>query len=183
MVFLSQGVPMLLSGDEFGNSQGGNNNAYCQDNEVGWLNWKQSVAGKELYEFTRQLIQFRKEHPHFHASWKFKCIDYLSCGYPDFSIHGTKAWYPDYSNYSRCVGMLFGGEYFKSESYYVIFNMYWENQEFGLPDTANDKAWKLVMASDEKLTKETAVETRKFCMPARSVAVFVSCEEIGRAHV
>jgi isoamylase len=60
-LFLSQGTPMLLAGDEFGHSQGGNNNAYCQDNETGWIDWE--TADEDLLAFTRRLIAFRKAHP------------------------------------------------------------------------------------------------------------------------
>src|SRR5690625_4134856 len=64
-LFLSQGVPMLVAGDERGRSQGGNNNAYCQDNEISWLKWDLSGADQELFEFCKRLIAFRKRHPSF----------------------------------------------------------------------------------------------------------------------
>src|SRR3989442_13574504 len=77
-LFLSQGIPMLLGGDEIGRSQNGNNNAYCQDNEISWFNWES--ADKDLLEFTRGLIQIRREHPVFHRRRWFQ-------GRP---IHGEK---------------------------------------------------------------------------------------------
>src|SRR6202022_3483030 len=64
-LFLSQGVPMLLGGDEMGRSQQGNNNAYCQDNEISWFNWNWNEEQNRLLEFTRKLIQLRKDHPVF----------------------------------------------------------------------------------------------------------------------
>ena len=64
-LFLSQGVPMLLGGDEFGRTQQGNNNAYCQDNEISWFNWARNEEQNRLFEFTRRLIHLRKEHPVF----------------------------------------------------------------------------------------------------------------------
>ncbi|MDD5934236.1 MAG: alpha-amylase family glycosyl hydrolase, partial [Clostridiales bacterium] len=90
-LFLSQGTPMLLAGDEFGNSQQGNNNAYCQDNEIGWVDWKKKSYNKEQLEFVKQLITLRKKHPVFHNSIELRGIDYISCGKPDISFHGTKA--------------------------------------------------------------------------------------------
>src|SRR5205814_2797746 len=64
-LLLSEGVPMLLGGDEFGRTQSGNNNAYCHDDEISWFNWQRNEKQKSLFEFTRQLIQLRREHPVF----------------------------------------------------------------------------------------------------------------------
>ena len=66
LLFLSQGTPLLLAGDEFGNSKGGNNNSYCQDNEVSWLNWNLLRTNRDLYEFVKYAIAFRKNHSVFH---------------------------------------------------------------------------------------------------------------------
>ena len=63
MLFLSQGTPLLLSGDEFGFSKGGNNNSYCQDNETSWLDWGLLKTNRDIFEFTKQVIAFRKKHP------------------------------------------------------------------------------------------------------------------------
>ena len=68
MLFLSQGTPLLLAGDEFGNSKDGNNNSYCQDNEVSWLNWNLLKTNRDIYEFTKAVIAFRKSHPVFHMA-------------------------------------------------------------------------------------------------------------------
>ena len=78
LLFLSQGTPMFLAGDEFGNSQNGNNNAYCQDNEISWLNWHQLETNRDIYEFVKYMIAFRKAHPVFHLPVEPKNIDYLS---------------------------------------------------------------------------------------------------------
>ena len=63
LVMLGQGVPLLLAGDEFGNSQQGNNNCYCQDNKMGWINWRMGKKQQEFGEFTKNMIRFRKNHP------------------------------------------------------------------------------------------------------------------------
>ena len=89
MLFLSQGTPLLLAGDEFGNSKDGNNNSYCQDNEVSWLNWNLLKTNRDIYEFTKAVIAFRKSHPVFHMAGEPKIMDYLSCGRPDVSYHGV----------------------------------------------------------------------------------------------
>ena len=96
LLFLSQGTPMFLAGDEFGNSQNGNNNAYCQDNEISWLNWHQLETNRDIYEFVKYMIAFRKAHPVFHLPVEPKNIDYLVCGHPDVSYHGVKTWCPEF---------------------------------------------------------------------------------------
>ena len=75
MLFLSQGTPLLLAGDEFGNSKDGNNNSYCQDNEVSWLNWNLLKTNRDIYEFTKAVIAFRKSHPVFHMATEPKVMD------------------------------------------------------------------------------------------------------------
>ena len=75
MVMLSQGTPLLLAGDEFGNSKSGNNNTYCQDNELSWRNGNQLKTNRDLYEFVRQVIAFRKKHSVFHMDREPQVID------------------------------------------------------------------------------------------------------------
>lgn len=88
MLFLAQGTPLIFMGDEFGNSQKGNNNPYCQDNDTTWLNWKNLNSNKEIFSFMKKLIAFRKEHGELHQKMPLRMMDYKSCGYPDLSYHG-----------------------------------------------------------------------------------------------
>lgn len=177
-LLLSQGTPMLLAGDEFGNSQGGNNNAYCQDNPTGWLNWKEQRSNPEITEFVRKLIAFRKAHPALHNPLGLRGVDYLQSGCPDVSCHSTKIWYPDESNYNRCVGVLLSGEFAKNRagdadaSFYLIFNMYWEEREFNLPHLPGFGAWKLAITSDQSCEepKAGAMDLR---IPPRTIAVLM----------
>ena len=90
LLFLSQGVPLLMAGDEFGNSQDGNNNAYCQDNAVSWLNWKLLETNKDQVDFVKRLIAFRKAHKMFHMDREPRIMDYKSCGRPDVSYRGKR---------------------------------------------------------------------------------------------
>ena len=79
-LMLSQGVPEIKAGDEFLHSQKGNNNAYCQDNSITYLNWENVKKKSEMVEFVRKLISFRKAHPVFHSREKTRMMDSLSCG-------------------------------------------------------------------------------------------------------
>lgn len=147
MLFLSQGTPLLLAGDEFGNSQGGNNNAYCQDNEISWLNWKQLETNQDIYEFVKHAVAFRKKHPVFHMEREPRIMDYKSCGRPDMSYHGENAWRPEFENFRRQLGILYWGPYGireggkEDDTFYVAFNMHWEPHVFGLPRLPKGQMW------------------------------------------
>ena len=147
LLFLSQGTPLLMAGDEFGNSQGGNNNAYCQDNEISWLNWNQQKTNRDLLEFVRYVIRFRREHPVFHGSREPRLMDYQACGLPDVSYHGGKAWVPEFDHFRRHLGILYCGEYgqkadgTKDDSFFVAYNMHWEPHEFALPHLPGGLRW------------------------------------------
>lgn len=147
LLFLSQGTPLLLAGDEFGNSQGGNNNAYCQDNQIGWLDWKLLDTNRDLFEFVRTLIAFRKEHGLFHMDREPRIMDYKSCGRPDMSYHGEYVWRPEFESFRRQFGILYWGPYGKKadgtedDTIYVIYNMHWEPHVFGLPRLDEGQLW------------------------------------------
>lgn len=193
MMLLAQGTPMLLAGDEFCNSQNGNNNPYCQDNQITWLDWKQLQTQKDTYEYVKKLIAFRKEHPILHQKEPLNLFDTLSCGMPDLSIHGTQAWRTDFSYYSRMLAMLFYGDYQQKEdgtpdtSIYVIFNMYWEAKAFDLPNLPGDREWYPVIETYDntfsqpprskkkkrKVKKPSLESQKKTIVPPRSIVVFV----------
>ena len=197
MLFLSQGTPLLLAGDEFGNSKDGNNNSYCQDNEVSWLNWNLLKTNRDIYEFTKAVIAFRKSHPVFHMAGEPKIMDYLSCGRPDVSYHGVKAWRPEFENFRRQIGIMYCGEYGKKpdgtadDSFFVAYNMHWESHEFDLPNLPKKQKWYIVFNTDDKefngMYQEKSgdgedvekkggmpvMETRQFEVPPRTIVVFV----------
>ena len=150
LLFLSQGVPLLMAGDEFGNSQDGNNNAYCQDNAVSWLNWKLLEPHKDQAEFVKRLIAFRKSHKMFHMDREPRIMDYKSCGRPDVSYHGENAWKPEFENFRRQFGILYWGAYAKrpggsdDANFYVAYNMHWEPHMFGLPHLPKGAKWRVI---------------------------------------
>lgn len=156
MLLLAQGTPVLLAGDEFGNSAGGNNNPYCQDNAVSWLDWKETAAKRELHAFVKQLIALRRAHPIFHMQEQLKQMDYLSCGYPDLSYHGDQAWYPGFENYNRHIGIMYCGKYAKidrkteDDFFYIAYNTHWIDHEFALPKLPSGMSWQLVLSSSRE---------------------------------
>lgn len=181
LVFLSQGVPMLYAGDEMCNSQKGNNNPYCLDNEISWTNWNTNAMAKEILEFTKNIIAFRKKHKVLHLSQETRQMDYKSYGLPDMSYHGTKAWYADFSHFNRHFSVMYCGKYAlldkagEEQDIYIAYNMYWENQEFGVPSARNKKKWHLEFSTYGN-KKECDID-RMYEAPGRSISVLVAGDE------
>ncbi len=181
-LLLSRGIPMLLAGDEFGNSQGGNNNAYCQDNAISWLDWKDIRRDAEFLNFVKEVLALRREHPVLRGIGPTKGTDVLSCGLPDVSVHSKEAWQPDTGLYNRSVGILLCGDYAKREngsadnSFYVMYHMHWEEQEFAVPMLPEGQVWKQVLCTDKEWCANVS-EERTISIAPRSVVVLMSVEE------
>ncbi len=186
LLFLSQGTPLIMAGDEFGNSQSGNNNAYCQDNEVSWINWNLKKTNKDLFDFVKAVIAFRKAHPVFHRHEEPRIMDYLSCGLPDMSYHGVQAWRPEFENFRRQLGVFYCGNYGKKADgtrdshFYVVYNMHWEPHEFDLPTVPKGEQWHVVFHTDRNevngMYEETAgpaAEGKRFMVLPRTIVVFM----------
>ncbi|MCR4903327.1 MAG: hypothetical protein K6A23_10765 [Butyrivibrio sp.] len=156
MLLLSQGTPMIFGGDEFGNSQNGNNNPYCQDNHIGWVDWNMASRNTELTEYVKAIVKLRKDHNMLHCDHPFKLMDYKACGYPDLSYHGQEAWRPDLSNYSHSVGLLYCGLYNPDETdnsfVYVIYNMHWTPIKFALPELPQGLSWQILATTGDART-------------------------------
>jgi glycogen operon protein len=146
MLLVSQGVPMLLMGDEVARTQYGNNNTYCHDNELNWFNWNQVDTNADLLRFTKALIAFRKAHPVLRNRWHFSNQDRVGSGYADISWHGTQAWQADWSEESRRLAFMLCGKHARGgqvvDNYlYVAMNMHWEGHWFELPGLPDGQQW------------------------------------------
>src|SRR5471030_267437 len=143
VLLASQGIPMLLSGDEFGNTQFGNNNPYCQDNEISWLDWKLLDKNKEIFNFFKNMIKFRKNHPVLRDTLKPAL-----CGLPNVSRHGTEPWHLDSSNETRTLGVMFAGRDIDDEEddiVYIAINSHWEKQYMKLPELPVTLEWRIAV--------------------------------------
>lgn len=150
ILFLSQGTPMIYAGDEMGRSRKGNNNPYCQDNDTTWINWKLLDTNREIYNYVKELVKYRKRHRVLHMKEQPKGIDYLSTGIPDISFHGVEPWRTDFSYGSRQLAVMHNGAYGENEnSIYVAMNAYWEDVIFNVPEASIDGRWKYVMSTEQ----------------------------------
>lgn len=158
LLFLAQGVPMIMAGDEICNSQCGNNNAYCQDNPTGWVNWGNEKSKKANIRFLTDLIRFRDAHPVISEAKPFKFCDYKALGYPDISYHGKNAWIGDCDTNKLCVGVMYCGDYSKenSEYIYIAYNFYSSREKLALPKLKKGKKW--YTAADSSLKESFPAE-------------------------
>lgn len=196
LLFLSQGTPLLMAGDEFGNSQSGNNNAYCQDNAISWLNWNLLKSNQDLFQFVKYVIAFRKEHPVFHRSEQPRMMDYQMCGFPDVSYHGIRAWVPEFDNFRRQLGILYCGKYGKKadgtedDNFFAAYNMHWEPHEFALPHLPKGFCWHVAFdtaASEnngyfEPGSEPKAESQKRIMVEPRSIRVLIGKAEEKEAQ-
>ena len=145
-LLLSQGVPMLLAGDEFGRSQRGNNNAYCQDNDISWLDWDGwSEADWALLAFARRLIALRRRHPAFRRPRFFTGAPLDGKAQKDvtwLSPEGHEMTPEDWTlGYARCVGMLLGAAHGEAGPFVLLMNAHHDTLPFTLPPAPPDVAW------------------------------------------
>lgn len=176
LLLLAQGTPCILAGDEFYNSQKGNNNVYCQDNETGWVDWSKLKTDDTLFSYVKQLIDFRKKHPCLHRAEELKGLDRTACGVPDVSYHGANAWQVNSEVYSRQLGVLYAGEDLGDTECFVAYNMHWLPHEYALPSPGKGKRWCLAADTEEgfKEVPVPAEDQKKMELKERSITVLVS---------
>lgn len=177
LLLLAQGTPCILAGDEFGNTQKGNNNVYCQDNPVGWLDWSGLEKHPELHDFVKELIAFRKKHPVFWPEKEMTGMTYSKKGVPDVSYHGENAWRVPLEVSSRQLGVYYSGTDRTGEGdedCFVAYNMHWLEHTFALPALPRGKKWYRI-ASTRKgiLDKAEPLDDQKFAeVKERTIMIF-----------
>lgn len=134
----SRGPAMFYAGDEFCNTQYGNNNAYCQDNEISWLDWTRRETYADIFEFAKFMIHFRSMHPVLR-----KPTAPADCGFADISYHHGRAWNADCANNARLIGILYAGKNEDGEDdlVFVGVNTYWEKLGMSFPDAPAGCQW------------------------------------------
>jgi len=192
ILLTSQGVPMILAGDEMGRTQKGNNNTYCHDSELNWQDWRLLDEYAGLHRFTSHLVAFRKAHPALRNAWHLRNADYVGSGYPDISWHGEHAWQPDWGPDSRRIAFMLCGKHARggrvADDYiYVAINMHWDGCTFELPQLPEDRAWHVFAntgapSPDDAWTpgEEPVLDHQSsFLMGSRSVAILVGRHRRG----
>lgn len=175
LLLFAQGMPCIHAGDEFLNSQKGNNNVYCQDNEIGWLNWSKEGEDHWLFQFVRDLIEFRKKHPVLHCKEELAGIDRVASGVPDISYHGESAWQVPSEISSRQLGIYYYGEAFGDVSCFVAYNMHWLAHSFALPALGKKKKWYLAVSTQKGVLKEEVLleNQKEVIVDERTICIFI----------
>lgn len=183
MLLLSQGTPMIYAGDEFGHTCKGNNNPYCQDNEISWINWNLLKRNREIVEYVKELISYRKQHPILHLPKQMECRDYHALGIPDISYHSEKTWTLDTDVFNRHFGVMLFGNYSRlfghndDKTIFIAFNMHWEEQKIGIPKAEKKSKWKVVFNTSGNDNVE--IKNRMLIVPPRTTIVMEN-SEIGK---
>lgn len=175
----SRGPAMFFAGDEFCNTQFGNNNAYCQDNIISWLDWSRLEEFKEIYDFVRHMIQFRKEHPILRKMTKPS-----SCQFPEISVHNGTPFNASTDYKTKLIGIMYAGRNEEDTEDDIVFycmNAYWEPLVMQLPVLPNGKHWHVDTNTNaeyfdgEDFTEKTELlGVNTIRVPARTTIILVA---------
>lgn len=176
----SRGTPMFLSGDEFGDTRYGNNNPYCQDNQISWLDWSLLDRNTDLFEFFRYMIAFRKAHPAIR-----KDLEPSYIGLPAMSLHGLTPGKPDAPESAFVSCVLFAGydeEEQREDLVYVAVNAHWNAANLTLPDLPEDYCWKIAVNTGDPKQQtfpegQMPTAEKTLLLGERSVIVFVGVKK------
>ena len=170
LLMCSRGIPMFLAGDEFCNTQFGNNNAYCHDSIISWLDWERLEKYHDVFDFFQYMIRFRKEHRLLRTN-----ISDGVCGLPDVSFHGTDPWCSQFQEYDRYAGVMFAGQASDTgpQVIYVASNAYWEDLEVKLPKLPASMWWEIAVDTWREEQARRPVNGDTFLIHARSVMVLI----------
>lgn len=175
----SRGPAMFFAGDEFCNTQFGNNNAYCQDNIISWLDWSRLEEFKEIHDFVRHMIQFRKEHPILRKMTKPS-----SCQFPEISVHNGTPFNASTDYKTKLIGIMYAGrneEDMEDDIVFYCMNAYWEPLVMQLPVLPNGKHWHVDTNTNaeyfdgEDFTEKTELlGVNTIRVPARTTIILVA---------
>ena len=145
LLMVSQGVPMILMGDEVGRTQHGNNNTYCHDSELNWMDWSAAETNADLLRYFQKIIAFRHAHPVLRSPEHLTGQTY-GTGLSDITWHGTRAWNADWGGVSRVVTFMLNGRaalggIVRDDDVYVAINMHWDTLEFQPPTPPEGRLW------------------------------------------
>ena len=174
VLMCSRGTPMFLAGDEFGDTRFGNNNPYCQDNEISWLDWSLLDKNRELFEHFKYMIQFRKDHCSIRGD-----MPPGSMNFPPISTHSNRPWEDPITEDSKVVCVFYASQKENStrdDLVYMAINSYWEDQQICLPRLPKPYVWKLAVYTDSDDPRQLMDDT--LVMGPRSTAVFEAVQTI-----
>ncbi|MEM1392970.1 MAG: glycogen debranching protein GlgX [Cyanobacteria bacterium P01_H01_bin.150] len=198
-LILSQGVPMIVMGDEMGRTQGGNNNPYCQDNDISWLDWDLQEENENLLDFTRQLIDFRRRHPVFRRRKWFQGRAIRGVEVTDiawFNPDGTNMTEEQWnSGFAKAIGIFLNGEGIGSpgprgeriidESFFILFNAHYEMLEFVAPPEMQEWEWVTIVDTTKPRFVQRGkryIEDKPIKVEPRSITILQRLGQISHEY-
>ncbi len=172
----SQGIPLIWMGDECENTQNGNNNAYCQDNEIGWKDWKNTKSSRELITYLKEILELRKAYPVLRSPKPYQMMDYENHGYPDLSYHSEAGWQMDFDRNRGFIGMFYCGAYGGEEHLYIAYNFQNIPQKMALP---REIAWQVVFDTQREVLEKDII-IGEIMIEAQSILLLAGKEKTGK---
>lgn len=188
-LMFGQGVPLVWMGDESGNSQQGNNNPYCQDNEISWRRWDMTKRNRELTQFFKKLTELRRCYPALRSPIPMEMADYKRTGYPDLSYHSSDGWRMELSGSDKAIGMMYssgygqkqmGEEKLNEEYIYVGYNFSLLSQQLALPALPRKYRWYYVLDTGREenfVDNKVPKYERTFEIQSQSVCMLIGKKE------
>jgi glycogen operon protein len=195
-LLLSQGVPMILAGDEFARTQAGNNNAYCQDNELSWVSWQLEQEHRELVSYVKRLIEIRRSHPSFHRRSFFQGRPIRGAAVKDvtwLTPNGNEMTDQEWNeSFARCLGMFLAGDAIGEEDdrgqplhdddFILLLNAHHERIDFVIPGLPVPSIWNVMLdttrADGGSSDRRTFPAGSRFPLGGRSLALLVKSKNI-----
>ena len=175
-LMLSRGIPMILMGDEIGRTKKGNNNTFCQDNEISWMNWNLVEENEELFNFWRNVISFRKKHPSISRN-----LEPSATNYPYISTHAADPAITEVTSDDRVCGVMYAGRKKDGEEdiVFLAINVHWEYNKIKLPPLPGGYRWALAINTADSddywfYDMPVPIGSDEYEMNYRSIAVFVA---------
>ena len=185
LMMVSQGVPMILMGDEVGRTQFGNNNTYCHDSEINWMDWSAVETNADLLRYFQKIVAFRHAHPVLRSPNHLTGQHYN--GLADITWHGTRAWNADWGGGNRVVAFMLSGASalggsVRDDDVYVAINMHWDTLEFQPPEAPDGRRWHVAANTGAPAGEDAwaagseplLADQNSLWLGGRSIAVLVS---------
>lgn len=170
LLFISSGTPMIYMGDEFGRTQKGNNNPYCIDSAVTWVDWSYIKKQNNHIDYIKQLLDIRKEYRLIHTARELSMVDVSGCGYPEISFHGESAWKSQSDGGRHEFGIMYCDN---GKLLYMAVNMHWESVVLSMPRPPKGYEWVPFLSTstenDEKLLPNSELSS---VIPEHTIALF-----------
>jgi glycogen operon protein len=185
ILLVSQGIPMILMGDEIGHSKHGNNNTYSHDNELNWLDWTLLEKNADLFRFVQSCIAFRQAHTILRRKAYLRHEEGVHAGCPEISWHGTEAWNPAWHSGSHALAFMLcsqpAADSANDDHIYVAMNMHWKDHFFELPRLPHQRHWHIFADTNRASPNDVRSPGQEPLLPnqrhiwigARSVVVLV----------